>query len=75
MSNWKDAFFYCKIPRGVQLSGFWKPDKIVEGVGPSSPEGFKVLNMPEVIRMDFVEENIPRGGEADYHGATDPSGL
>lgn len=69
VSRWKDTFFFCRIPRSVQLLGFWRTEKIIEGVGPSSPEGFEDLNVTHTIRVDFEEVEIPRGSEADYHWA------
>lgn len=64
--SWKNAFFYCRIPRNIQLPRFWKPNKVVEGVGPSLPEGFEVLNVSDIIWADLGEVDIPRNGEADY---------
>lgn len=72
ISRWKGIFFCCRIPRGLQLSGFWKPERIIEGTGLSSPKGFEVLNVPHVNRINFDEVDIPRGGEADYHWADEP---
>lgn len=36
----------------------WKPNKVVEGAGPSSLEDFDVLNVMDIIRIDFDEEGI-----------------
>lgn len=68
----KNVFFFYKISQEVEMPLFWKPEKVVEGTGPSSPEGFNVLN---IIRTDLDEKGIPQGGETVYLWANTPSNV
>lgn len=54
---------------------YWKLEMVIEGVGSSSPEGFDVLNVSDIIQFNLNEEDILRGGKAEYPWAVTPCNL
>lgn len=52
---------------------FWKLEKVIKSAGLSLSEGFNVLNVSDIILINFNEESIHQGGEASYHWASTPS--